>query len=58
MVRSGFEPSIPLRDPNRIAVPVSKRLDFADSPLEGDGFEPTVPRGETDVWHPGPTAPG
>jgi hypothetical protein len=23
-----------------------------DSSLEGDGFEPSVPRGETDVWHP------
>ena len=29
-----------------------------DSPLEGDGFEPSVPRGGDGCRVPGPTAPG
>ncbi len=29
-----------------------------DSPLEGDGFEPSVPRGGDGCRAPGPTSPG
>jgi hypothetical protein len=31
-------------------LPVSKRLDFADSPLEEDGFEPSVPPRRQRLW--------
>jgi len=47
---SGFEPSVPLRDRNRIA----RNRGSHDSSLEGTGFEPSVPPRKRRPWREAP----